>query len=121
MADEPLRPGESDAAPPGPGVSDDAAPGSPAGAEASAAQDAAAVAEARTDKGRSGAALVAAGIFLSRLLGLVRESAVGFFFGLGPHADVFRVALKTPNFLQNLLGEGTISAAFSPIYSRMIE
>jgi putative peptidoglycan lipid II flippase len=64
---------------------------------------------------------VAAGIFLSRLLGLVRESAVGFFFGLGPHADVFRVALKTPNFLQNLLGEGTISAAFIPIYSRMIE
>lgn len=121
MAEEPLRPGESDPAPPGPGVSDDAAPGSPAEAESSAAQDAAAVSEARADRGRSAAGLVASGIFLSRLLGLVRESAIGFFFGLGPHADVFRVALKTPNFLQNLLGEGTISAAFIPIYSRMIE
>jgi putative peptidoglycan lipid II flippase len=106
-------------------IPDDAAPGSPADAEAAGAHDAAAVADAREraapGRGRSAAGLVAAGIFLSRLLGLVRESAVGFFFGLGPHADVFRVALKTPNFLQNLLGEGTISAAFIPIYSRMIE
>src|SRR5690606_34136005 len=97
-------------------------PLAPAEAEAEAGMDAAAVAGAKGDAPRreSAAALVAAGIFLSRVMGLVRERAVSFFFGLGPHADVLRVALKTPNFLQNLLGEGTISAAFIPIYSRFL-
>lgn len=70
---------------------------------------------------RGAASLVAAGILSSRLIGFVRERATAYFFGVGPHADVFRVALRAPNLLQNLLGEGTISAAFIPIYSRMLE
>lgn len=70
---------------------------------------------------RSAALFVAAGIFLSRIIGFVRERAVGYFFGVSEHADVWRAALRLPNLLQNLLGEGTISAAFIPIYSRMLE
>jgi len=73
------------------------------------------------ERSQSAAALVAGGIFLSRIIGFVRERAIGYFFGVGEHADVFRVALRAPNLLQNLLGEGTISAAFIPIYSRMLE
>ncbi|MDT0631307.1 murein biosynthesis integral membrane protein MurJ [Rubrivirga sp. S365] len=69
----------------------------------------------------SGALLVAAGIFASRVIGLVRDRAVAFFFGSGAFADVYRLALRAPNFLQNLLGEGTLSASFIPIYSRMLE
>jgi len=69
----------------------------------------------------SAAGSVAAGIFSSRLLGLLRERTVAYFFGVGAHADVLQVAFKSPNLLQNLLGEGTISAAFIPIYSRLIE
>jgi putative peptidoglycan lipid II flippase len=69
---------------------------------------------------RSAAILVAAGIFLSRIVGFLRERATAHFFGVSEHADVFRAVLKMPNLLQNLLGEGTISAAFIPIYSRMI-
>ncbi len=68
-----------------------------------------------------GAAAVALGILSSRLIGIVREQALARFFGVGPHADVFRAALRAPNVLQNLLGEGTLSAAFIPIYSRMLE
>ena len=68
-----------------------------------------------------GAATVALGILSSRLIGLVRELALARFFGVGPHADVFRAAMRAPNLLQNLLGEGTLSAAFIPIYSRMLE
>lgn len=68
-----------------------------------------------------GAAAVALGILSSRLIGLVREQALARFFGVGPHADVFRAAMRAPNVLQNLLGEGTLSAAFIPIYSRMLE
>ncbi|WP_103019594.1 murein biosynthesis integral membrane protein MurJ [Salinibacter altiplanensis] len=71
--------------------------------------------------GESAAGSVAGGIFLSRIFGLLRERAVAYFFGVGAHADVLQVAFKSPNLLQNLLGEGTISAAFIPIYSRLIE
>ncbi len=79
-------------------------------------------AEAESDPGgESAAGSVAGGIFLSRIFGLLRERAVAYFFGVGAHADVLQVAFKSPNLLQNLLGEGTISAAFIPIYSRLIE
>jgi putative peptidoglycan lipid II flippase len=64
---------------------------------------------------------VAAGIFSSRLLGLVRERIVAHFFGVNPLADVFAAALRAPNVLQNLLGEQSLSAAFIPIYSRFVE
>ncbi|HVT15522.1 MAG TPA: murein biosynthesis integral membrane protein MurJ [Thermoanaerobaculia bacterium] len=67
-----------------------------------------------------GAASVAAGILLSRLFGLVREQAVAFFFGVGPHADALTAAVRVPNALQNLLGEGALSAAFIPGYSRLL-
>lgn len=70
---------------------------------------------------RGGAASVGAGILLSRLSGLVREQTVAFFFGVGPHADALTAALRVPNALQNLLGEGALSAAFIPIYSRLLE
>ena len=73
------------------------------------------------DGGGSAAGSVAAGIFSSRVLGLLRERTVAYFFGVSAHADVLQVAFKSPNLLQNLLGEGTISAAFIPIYSRLIE
>lgn len=75
-----------------------------------------------TGVGRSGgrAARVAGGIFLSRIVGFLRDRAIAHYFGVGPHADVFRTALRGPNILQNLLGEGSISAAFIPIYARMI-
>lgn len=69
---------------------------------------------------RGGAPLVAAGILSSRIVGLLRTAAFAHYFGVGPHVDVLNMALRAPNFLQNLLGEGTLSAAFIPIYSRLI-
>ncbi|WP_420455041.1 murein biosynthesis integral membrane protein MurJ [Rubrivirga sp.] len=97
----------------------DAAPGSPA-EDALNADRATAQAE-RDARAGSGALLVAAGIFASRVIGLVRDRAVAYYFGSGAFADVYRLALRAPNFLQNLLGEGTLSASFIPIYSRMLE
>lgn len=66
------------------------------------------------------AALVAAGILLSRVAGLIRTSVIAHYLGATGAADAFYVALKVPNFLQNLLGEGVLSAAFIPVYSRLI-
>lgn len=66
------------------------------------------------------ARLVAAGIFLSRISGLVREAIFARYFGTTMFADVFRAALRIPNVLQNLLGEGTLSASFVPVYSELL-
>jgi putative peptidoglycan lipid II flippase len=68
---------------------------------------------------RPGALAVAAGILASRLAGLLRAAATSAAFGVGAFADVFHLALRAPNILQNLLGEQALSAAFIPVYSRM--
>ena len=72
------------------------------------------------EKRKSAAITVAAGILASRLMGVARESTVAYYFGIGALTDVFQVALRGPNLLQNLLGEGTLSAAFVPVYSRLL-
>lgn len=71
--------------------------------------------------GRRGSMLVAAGILLSRIAGLLREVAISGYLGVGATADVFKAALRIPNLLQNLLGEGVLSASFIPVYSRALE
>ncbi len=70
---------------------------------------------------RSGAAHVGAGILLSRVAGLVREVVTAGFLGLGVSADAFRAALRIPNLMQNLLGEGVLSASFIPVYARLVD
>src|SRR5690606_26564117 len=67
-----------------------------------------------------GALAVGAGIFLSRIAGLVRDRAISHYLGLSPAAGVFRAALRIPNLLQNLLGEGVLSASFIPVYARLM-
>lgn len=64
---------------------------------------------------------VAAGIVLSRIFGVLREALFGAFLGTGAAADAFRAALRIPNLLQNLLGEGVLSASFIPVYARLVD
>lgn len=64
---------------------------------------------------------VGAGIFLSRIAGFLRDAALNFYLGNSREADVWRAALRTPNVIQNLLGEGTLSASFIPIYAEFLE
>lgn len=78
------------------------------------------VAGSRGRYGGRHAALVAAGIFLSRIAGLVRERAFSHFFGLSDAGDVLRAAFRIPNLLQNLFGEGVLSASFIPVYARLL-
>jgi putative peptidoglycan lipid II flippase len=67
------------------------------------------------------AVLVAAGILLSRIAGLVRERVFAHYLGNSPAAGAFKAALRIPNFLQNLFGEGVLSASFIPVYARLLE
>jgi putative peptidoglycan lipid II flippase len=64
---------------------------------------------------------VAAGILFSRLSGLLRSVALAATLGTTPAADAFRAALRIPQLLQNLLGEGALSAAFIPVYARELD
>jgi putative peptidoglycan lipid II flippase len=66
------------------------------------------------------ASLVASGMLLSRIAGLVRESVFAHFFGNSDAADAFKAAFRIPNILQNLFGEGVLSASFIPVYSRLL-
>jgi len=66
------------------------------------------------------AALVAAGIFLSRVAGLIRDRVFAHYFGNSDAADVFKAAFRIPNFLQNLFGEGVLSASFIPVYANLL-
>lgn len=67
------------------------------------------------------ASRVAAGVLVTRILGFVRERVFAHYFGNSPVADAFRAALKIPNVIRNLLGEGTLAASFIPVYAGMIE
>src|SRR5271156_2005807 len=63
---------------------------------------------------------VALGILLSRISGLVRARVFAHYLGNSIAAGAFKAALRIPNFLQNLFGEGVLSASFIPIYSRLL-
>ena len=65
--------------------------------------------------------LVAAGIFSSRLVGLVRQRVIAHYFGLATDAaDAWAAGFRIPNFLQNLFGEGALSASFIPVYATLV-
>jgi putative peptidoglycan lipid II flippase len=54
----------------------------------------------------------------SRLLGLVRDQVLAFYFGAGDAMDAFRVAFRVPNLVRDLFAEGVMSAAFVPTFTR---
>ena len=67
------------------------------------------------------AGLVAAGILLSRLAGLIRLRVFAHYFGLrSDAADAFNAAFRIPNLLQNLFGEGALSGSFIPVYAGLL-
>jgi putative peptidoglycan lipid II flippase len=68
---------------------------------------------------RRGTRAVAGAILLSRLTGLVRERVLAQWLGTGLGAEAFRAALRIPNVLQNLLGDGVLGAALVPSYARL--
>jgi len=72
--------------------------------------------------GDRAAILVAAGILLSRISGLIREIVMSAVLGASTvAAEAFAFALGVPKILQNLLGEGALSASFIPVYSQVVD
>jgi putative peptidoglycan lipid II flippase len=64
--------------------------------------------------------MVGAGILISRIIGVTRQRVFGFYFGTSLAADAFTAAFRIPNFLQNVFGEGALSASFIPVYANLL-
>jgi len=75
---------------------------------------------AEGDRSRGAAFLVGSGILLSRLAGLIRQTMMARYLGAGLAADAFNAAFRIPNLLQNLFGEGVLSASFIPEYAGLL-
>jgi putative peptidoglycan lipid II flippase len=63
---------------------------------------------------------VGAGILISRIIGLIRQRVFAHYFGNSAAADSFTAAFRIPNFLQNVFGEGALSASFIPVYAKLL-
>jgi putative peptidoglycan lipid II flippase len=72
------------------------------------------------DRSKGAAFLVGSGILLSRLAGLIRQTMMARYLGAGLAADAFNAAFRIPNLLQNLFGEGVLSASFIPEYAGLL-
>lgn len=64
--------------------------------------------------------VIAVCTFLSRILGLVREIAFGYFFSTSGLLSAFRIAFMLPNLARRLFGEGALSAAMIPVLTRTL-
>ena len=53
---------------------------------------------------------------VSRVLGLVREVAMAYFFGTSALKSAFDIAFVIPNLFRRLFGEGALSSAFVPVF-----
>jgi putative peptidoglycan lipid II flippase len=67
------------------------------------------------------ALLIAVGNIASRLLGLVREPTIAFFFGRGVEVDAFQIAWTVPSTVYDMLIAGAVSAALVPVFSEYAE
>src|ERR1041385_4669949 len=66
------------------------------------------------------AGLIGLATLLSRILGLIRDMVQARYFGAGSAADAFFVAYRIPNMLREMFAEGTMAAAFIPVFSEYL-
>lgn len=64
--------------------------------------------------------IVSSATFASRVLGVVREQVIAYYFGAGAVTDAFVAAFRIPNLLRDFLAEGAFSAAFVPTFSEVL-
>jgi putative peptidoglycan lipid II flippase len=66
------------------------------------------------------AGIVGSATLASRVMGYVRDMVMSWAFGTGLAADAFYVAYRIPNLLRELLAEGSMSAAFIPVFTETL-
>jgi len=63
------------------------------------------------------AGVIGIATFSSRILGFIRDMVLARMFGATPAADAFFVAFRIPSLLRELFAEGSMSAAFIPVFT----
>jgi putative peptidoglycan lipid II flippase len=66
------------------------------------------------------AGVVGSATLVSRIMGYVRDMVMSWAFGTTVAADAFYVAYRIPNLLRELLAEGSMSAAFIPVFTETL-
>ena len=76
----------------------------------------------RTEKENVSRAAGTVGFYtlLSRILGLVRDMVLAYFFGSKMAADAFFVAFRIPNLLRRFFAEGSLTIAFIPVFTETL-
>jgi len=64
--------------------------------------------------------VMALATFLSRIAGLIRDVVVARVFGAGFVSDAFFMAFTIPNLLRRFFAEGSLTAAFIPVYTEVL-
>lgn len=67
------------------------------------------------------ASKVSLAVFVSRILGLVRDQVFAKLFGAGLYNDAWQVALRIPSLLRDLFAEGALSTAFVPTFTEHLQ
>lgn len=66
------------------------------------------------------AGVVGAATMTSRVLGMVRDQVLAYWFGASDDMDAYRVAFRVPNLVRDLFAEGAMSAALVPTFTRAL-
>jgi putative peptidoglycan lipid II flippase len=66
------------------------------------------------------ATTIGMGTLLSRIVGFLRDTVIANFFGAGMAADAFFVAFRIPNLWRRLVGEGSLTISFIPVYTEYL-
>lgn len=76
---------------------------------------------ARRGQAARAAGTVSVAVFISRILGVVREMVFAKLFGATLYNDAWQVAFRIPNLLRDLFAEGALSSAFVPTFSEHVQ
>ena len=67
------------------------------------------------------AGIVGAATMISRVFGVVRDMVIAAFFGASWMTDAFWVAFRIPNMFRRLLGEGSLTVSFVPVFTEYLQ
>lgn len=64
--------------------------------------------------------IMMASVFASRIIGLVRETAIAWMGGASASVDAYQVAFVVPEILNHVVASGFLSITFIPIFTRYL-
>ncbi|MBN1474794.1 MAG: murein biosynthesis integral membrane protein MurJ [Syntrophaceae bacterium] len=67
------------------------------------------------------AGVVGAATMVSRIFGVIRDMVIAGLFGANWITDAFWIAFRIPNMLRRLLGEGSLTISFVPVFTDYLQ